>query len=75
MPNVNPEVFAIRQWCVRLVHERSAVVFASNLADAGAFEHGAPPCRIAPPLAGAVGGGFDFLDIRSLLNPTPADFP
>jgi hypothetical protein len=31
MPNVNPELFAIRQWCIRLVSNRSVVFFAANL--------------------------------------------
>jgi len=40
LPSVNPEFFAIRQWCVRLVGEQSSVRFMSNLPDAitGSFE-------------------------------------
>jgi hypothetical protein len=33
LPNVNPEFFAIRQWCVRLVGDGSAICFLSNLPD------------------------------------------
>jgi hypothetical protein len=80
MPNVNPEFFAIRQWCVRLVREGSAVVFASNLSDGDFFQSQPIPCQIAPqkielPMVDVIGEGFNFLDIRSLLNPKPMDYP
>jgi hypothetical protein len=83
LPNVNPEFFAIRQWCVRLVHDGNTVCFASNLPDSfsNAFEVEPMP---AVPLQSQVSIGqfvkpqkadFNFLDIRSLLNLTPVDNP
>ncbi|OHT11921.1 hypothetical protein TRFO_18385 [Tritrichomonas foetus] len=33
LPNVNPEFFAIRQWCVRLVSDQCTLCFVSNLPD------------------------------------------
>jgi hypothetical protein len=33
LPNVNPEFFAIRQWCVRLVRDGNRLCFVSNLPD------------------------------------------
>jgi hypothetical protein len=83
MPNVNPEFFAIRQWCVRLVRDGSTVVFASNLSDSigGVFEPDIGRCQMLsgckaelPPLP-KVEPAVNFLDIRSLLNPKPIEYP
>lgn len=34
LPSVNPEFFAIRQWCVRLVTDQCTLCFLSNMPDA-----------------------------------------
>lgn len=81
LPNVNPEFFAIRQWCVRLVSEHSSVCFLSNMPDAIAstFEaHRIPTQRLfneSQRLAAKNAEknekqqtGVDLFDIRSLLN-------
>jgi hypothetical protein len=83
MPNVNPELFAIRQWCVRLVRDGNTLMFASNLSDSmeGVFEADVTPCQIMgpeqpelPPLR-ELQPNVNFLDIRSLLNPKPIQYP
>jgi hypothetical protein len=83
MPNVNPELFAIRQWCVRLVRDGHTFMFASNLSDSmeGVFEANVTPCQIMapeqpklPPLR-ELQPNLNFLDIRSLLNPKPIQYP
>ena len=84
LPNVNPEFFAIRQWCVRLVGEQSSVCFLSNLPDsiASTFEtHRIPSQRLlhesqklAAKNADATGNNnndkaaLNLFDISSLLN-------
>lgn len=82
LPNVNPEYFAIRQWCVRLVSDQCTICFVSHLPDsiASSFEsHRIPVQRTQnepetkpepkPIVAVARKENYDFmLDIRSLLN-------
>ena len=80
LPNVNPEFFALRQWCVRLVGEESKVCFLSNLPDsiASSFEmHRIPSQRLlhesqrmeAKATEENEKPPISLLDIRSLLNP------
>jgi hypothetical protein len=62
LPNVNPEFFAIRQWCVRLVGDGSVICFCSNLPDAiaSSFEvHRIPSQRM-------------FLESQKVPMPPPA---
>jgi hypothetical protein len=77
MPNVNPELFAIRQWCARLVHEGSTIVFASNLSDSmgGIFESDVIPCQMIASGHPELRPDVNFLDIRSLLNPKTIQYP
>jgi hypothetical protein len=72
LPNVNPELFAIRQWCVRLASYGSVICFSSSLPDS-----------LSAPMEPSFSIGFqdspkdefNFLDIRSLLNAHPIVYP
>jgi hypothetical protein len=80
MPNVNPELFAIRQWCVRLVGDRSIVFFAANLPETLSlhFHPEITETRRFVTLSQAAAPPkpeFNFLDIDSLLNRRPFDYP
>jgi hypothetical protein len=85
LPNVNPEFFAVRQWCVRLVGEESTVCFAPSMPDsiASMFEvHRIPSQRMAidgnatlAEVAKEDPKDLDLLDIQSLLNRQPMKFP
>ena len=79
LPNVNPEFFAIRQWCVRLVSEQSTICFLSNMPDsiASTFETNRIPSQMLlhesqKMAAQAAEDGemphIDLTDIRTLLN-------
>jgi hypothetical protein len=73
MPNVNPELFAIRQWCVRLFGNRSVVFFAAHLPETLSL-HFHPAMtdtrRFVAPKPAA-----NFLNIGSLLNRRNFDYP
>jgi hypothetical protein len=73
IPNVNPELFAIRQWCVRLARDGS-LLFAANGMDSLAGKVEAAPVFTIPFDCGPR-EDFNFLDIRSLLNPHPIEYP
>jgi hypothetical protein len=85
LPNVNPEFFALKQWCIRLVGEDSRVKFASNLPDgiANAFEAeripnqkiGGPAGKTLADIARENGLNANLWDVKSLLNPRPFQFP
>jgi hypothetical protein len=46
LPNINPELFAPRQWCVRLVCKQSIIRFVSNVPDDLAPSFGAVEFRV-----------------------------
>jgi hypothetical protein len=84
LPNVNPEFFAIKQWCIRLVSEESRICFVSNLPDTmtHAFEIQRIPNQkvllqphktIADVVREDV-ENFSLWDVHSLLNRKPVMF-
>jgi hypothetical protein len=83
LPNVNPEFFAIRQWCVRLVRDGNTLCFVPNLPDSlgDVFEvRPPPPIEVrsqidVSQMRKTPTGGFNFLDVHSLLNRRPVDSP
>lgn len=77
LPNVNPEFFAIRQWCVRLVSDQCTICFRSHLPDsiASSFEaHRIPTQRMFLEAEKQAKNQTDdkpptfFFDITALLN-------
>jgi hypothetical protein len=85
LPNVNPEFFAIKQWCIRLVSDESRVCFVPNLPDgiARAFESERIPSHKmildAPKTLAEVAqdesGDIKLWDVQSLLNRKFTAFP
>jgi hypothetical protein len=80
LPNVNPEFFALKQWCVRLVCEDSVICFASNIPAhiAKSFEANRIPCQAMSPsqktlaeLAKKDHEELDLISVESLLNRRP----
>lgn len=75
LPNINPEFFAIRQWCVRIVSDQCSVCFVSNLPEVAtrSFETGRIPVQRAPfDSHKALTKTMESLDIHALLNRQPA---
>jgi hypothetical protein len=74
MPNVNPELFAIRQWCVRLVGNSSVVFFTANLPETLSFHFHPAMTDTRRFVARPNPAPANFLNISSLLN-RPFDYP
>jgi hypothetical protein len=80
LPHVNPEFFALRQWCVRLVCDESLICFVSSLPDdiAGSFEANRIPSQKMllesqkpPPETDEQNDVLALLSIQRLLNRPP----
>jgi hypothetical protein len=73
-PNVNPELFALRQWCVRLAREGTALSFTPSLPESFCETLQTVPWvpHKSDPKSHEKA---NFLDIRSLLNGDQMRFP
>jgi hypothetical protein len=83
LPNVNPELFAIKQWCIRLVSDECRVCFVPNLPDAiaQAFEVERIPAqkllvqeKTVAEVAREEAAEIPLWDLHALLNRKPAKF-